>query len=213
MENKVTIFQEIYQNYMKQISLLDLRAIAQKADVEWSRDSLFLPLFGKPHKISKNKILDPSGKEPNHSVKVVLCKYLLLYPFSYPKDDTLVSYKDFPDAAPFVHAFHNNAEMNIAKTFSGRLNALREACLKLGGCKPSINWAYHLQMKFDALPKIPILLLFNDADDEFPAQCLLLFERRAEKYLDMECLAILGWLLAGYLCELLENTPVRDRDV
>jgi dienelactone hydrolase len=64
-------------------------------------------------------------------------------------------------------------------------------------------------MRFDALPKIPILLLFNDADDEFPAQCLLLFERRAEKYLDMECLAILGWLLAGYLCELSENGQVR----
>ena len=213
MKSKSPIFQEIYLNYMKQISRLDLRTIAQKADIEWSRESLFLPLFEKPHKISKNEIFDPSGKEPNHSVKVVLCKYLLLYPSNYPKDDTLVSYKDFPDAAPFVDAFHNNAEMNIAKTFSGRLNALREACLKLGGYKPSINWAYHLQMRFDALPKIPILLLFNDADEEFPAQCLLLFERRAEKYLDMECLAMLGWLLTGYLCELSENTSLRDRYV
>lgn len=42
-------------------------------------------------------------------------------------------------------------------------------------------------------------MLFNDGDDEFSARCLVLFERRAEKYLDMERLAIVGWLLADYL--------------
>jgi hypothetical protein len=36
------------------------------------------------------------------------------------------------------------------------------------------------------------LLLFNDKDDEFPAQCSVLFERRAQKFLDMECLAMVG---------------------
>ncbi|CAN2041866.1 hypothetical protein GMMP15_50054 [Candidatus Magnetomoraceae bacterium gMMP-15] len=35
-------------------------------------------------------------------------------------------------------------------------------------------------------------MLFNDADDEFEAKCSVLFERRAEKYLDLECLAMLG---------------------
>ncbi len=54
-------------------------------------------------------------------------------------------------------------------------------------------------MQFDALPKIPVLLLFNDGDDEFPAQCSVLFERRAENYLDMECLAMAGMLLSEYL--------------
>jgi hypothetical protein len=54
-------------------------------------------------------------------------------------------------------------------------------------------------MKFDPLPHIPILLLFNDTDEEFPAQCLLLFERRTETYLDVESMAILAWLLTDYL--------------
>jgi hypothetical protein len=49
------------------------------------------------------------------------------------------------------------------------------------------------------LPKIPVLLLFDDADEEFPAQCKVLFERRAEHYLDPECLAILGMLLSDFL--------------
>jgi hypothetical protein len=44
-----------------------------------------------------------------------------------------------------------------------------------------------------------MLLLFNDADEEFPADCKVLFEKRAESYLDMECVAIIGMLLAEFL--------------
>jgi hypothetical protein len=44
-----------------------------------------------------------------------------------------------------------------------------------------------------------MLLLFNDKDDEFPAQCSVLFEKRAEKFLDMECLAMVGMHFFEYL--------------
>jgi hypothetical protein len=64
-------------------------------------------------------------------------------------------------------------------------------------------------MQFNALPKIPVLMLFNDTDDEFPAQCAVLFERRAEKYLDMECLAMVGMLLFEYLKLAVDNPVVR----
>lgn len=199
MGSDVSIFEGIYRDYLRQVSRLDLRSVAQEVGAEYRDANVILPLFGKPHRISEIRILGPAGEEPSHAVKVVLCKYLLLHPKSEPDDDTWVSYKDFRDGAPFADAFHNNAEAAIAKKFTGRVGVLKESCLRLGGYDPGVGWAYNLVMMFDALPKLPILLLFNDADEEFPAQCLLLFERRAEQYLDMECLAILGWLLAERL--------------
>jgi len=45
-------------------------------------------------------------------------------------------------------------------------------------------------------------MLYNDADDEFPATCSVLFERRAERYLDPECLAMVGALLFASLKKL-----------
>ena len=54
-------------------------------------------------------------------------------------------------------------------------------------------------MKFDVLPRIPLLLLFNDADEDFPAHCSVLFEKRADTFLDAECLAIAGRLLFNKL--------------
>jgi len=44
-------------------------------------------------------------------------------------------------------------------------------------------------------------MLFNDADDEFSATCSVLFEQRAENYLDPECLAMVG----RRLCTNLKN--------
>jgi len=76
---------------------------------------------------------------------------------------------------------------------------MEKASKALGGYPPGIKATYDLAMQFDALPQVPILMLFNDADDEFPGKCSLLFERHVEKYLDAECLAMVGNLLFAYL--------------
>ena len=80
----------------------------------------------------------------------------------------------------------------LPKIFREKPDALEAACVKLGGEKPDLELSYQVIMKLPALPKVPLLLLCNDRDEEFPAQCSLLFEQRAEKYLDMECLAMVG---------------------
>jgi hypothetical protein len=198
-EQKAPVFDQIYQDYLRRLGQINLHTIASKIGTEMEGDSILIPLFGQSYKVSPKGILDPSGKEPIHSVKVVLCQYLLHVPASQPGGEDWVSYKDFKDATPFVGGFQNNTEKAIAKNFAGRLEALRRACVHLGGKDPNLNWGYQLSMKFDPLPHIPMLLLFNDADEEFLPQCLLLFERRAETYLDMESMAILAWLLTDDL--------------
>ena len=200
-EQNASVFEQTYRDYLKQLRQVDLQKIANRIGVEIEGDSILVPLFGQLYRISSTGIMDSSGKEPIHSVKVVLCQYLLHAPAVGPEEKDWVSYKDFRDASPFVGGFQKNTEKAIAKNFAGRLETLRRACLRLGGRDPGLGWGYQLSMKFDPLPQVPILLLFNDTDEEFSAQCLLLFERRAEKYLDMESMAILAWLLTDSLSQ------------
>jgi hypothetical protein len=47
--------------------------------------------------------------------------------------------------------------------------------------------------------RIGLLLVFNDQDEDFPAQCRALFQRHAEFYLDPESLAMTGAALAKTL--------------
>ena len=196
---KSSVFEETYSNYLAQIAELDFKKIAERLGAEVIGDELIIPVFGEPIRISTAGISGPSGTRPNFSVCVILFKYLLLCPGDDPLENDWVSFKDFKDSAPFSGAFVNYTEAPLAKYFSGRLKDLEAACCDIHGHPPVTTFSYDLCMQFNALPKIPVLLLFNDGDDEFPAQCMLLFERRAENYLDMECLAMVGMLLFEYL--------------
>jgi hypothetical protein len=79
------------------------------------------------------------------------------------------------------------------------MDKLERQCRALGGRPWDTDVSCQLAFQFRALPRVPVFLLFNDADEDFPAQCTLLFQRDAASYLDMECLAMVGATLAARL--------------
>ena len=196
---KDSIYEKHYRDYLAQISRLNLKALANPLGIDVQKDEAIISFFKQPHIVSAKGIIGPSGKRPNYAVSVILFKYLLLCPDHEPFESDWTSYRDFKDAVPLVNNFMNTVERPISRHFAGRLDELQKAAKCLSGRSPDIELCYDVSVCFDALPKVPTLLLFNDKDDEFPAQCSVLFEKRADKFLDMECLAIVGMLLSGYL--------------
>lgn len=200
MLEQSSVFEKIHQDYLGQIANMDWAGLADRLGVAVEGDTLVIPLFEVPYRVSRQDIFDSHGNRPHHAVNVILFKYLLLCPSNAPQGSDWVTFRHFKDAAPIVGGFFTNAERPISLAFEGRLSELSQACTALGGRPPEgIDFSVDLAMRFDALPKVPILLLFNDRDVDFPAKCSILFERQAEKYLDMECLAMLGWILADRL--------------
>ena len=200
---KSSIFEKTYRDYLSQVHKLNLAGKEDILGIRLSEDEIRVPLFQREFTVLPTGIVDASGNQPLHAVSVLLCRYLILCPDVEPIEGAeWVSYKDFLDAAPFVGGFVNNTEKAISKNFSGKVNLLKQACNRLGGFCADDGLTYDLSMQIRPLPKIPLYLLFNDADEEFPADCRVLFERRAEKYLDMECLAIVGWLFSDYLMQI-----------
>ncbi|MCU0598617.1 MAG: DUF3786 domain-containing protein [Desulfobacterales bacterium] len=200
---KAPIFEKVYRDYLDQVSGLNLAGKAELLGISIEEDGIRVPVFRREYHVTPAGIMDADKNQPLHAISVLLCRYLILCPEREPANGReWVSYKDFMNATPFVSGFVNNTEKAIAKHFSGKLIALEDACLKLGGIQVSDGLSYDLSIQVSCLPKIPLYLLFNDADDEFPAECRVLFERRAEQYLDMECLAISGWLLTDYLMQI-----------
>ena len=205
MTTKDSIFEKTYKDYIAQVAEIDLESIEQKLGVEVEGNEIIIPLFGKPHKVTKNGIIDPSGNQPSLDICVICCKYLLLCPDVYPNEKEWVSFRGLKDSGPLTVFFANDVERAISEYFAGRLGGMKKACKTLGGYSPDIEVTYDLSMQFDALPQVPVILLFNDADDEFPAKSSVLFERRAEDYLDPECLAMVGRLLFTYLKKVSKN--------
>ena len=198
---KSPIFEKTYQDYLAQIADLNLIEFEDRLGIEVIEDKARIPFFGRPYTVSRQGIQGPEGRKPHLSTCVILCKYLLMCPPSAPQETNWVTFKDFKDAAPLIHSFATTVSDPIARMFSGRPAALESACKNIGGYPPAETFPYDVGIQFDALPRIPLLLLFNDRDEEFPARCSILFQKRTEAYLDMECVAMVGMLLYNYLSD------------
>ena len=205
------VFDEIYKKYLAEVSEIDFSRVSSRLGIEIDGDAAIIPFYGIPYRVSGKGVLDESKRRPIHAVSVILCKYLLLCPKEISADGSeWIRYHNFKNAAPFAGGFRNTAEQPISKTFSGRLENLEKACMALGGYNSDAPIDCDLAIRFPALPKLSLLMLFNDQDDEFPADCSILFEKRSDTYLDMECLAMLGMVLAVWLKN---GTDYRDGNI
>ncbi len=201
MHQNSEIFEKNYMEYCAQIANFNFISLKEKLRIKQDGNQIIIPFFDNDYFVSKEGIVDKSGTRPGYMVCVILSKYLLLCPESSHYDKNWVSFKDFKKTSHFlnVNYFASDTEKPIVQHFSGRLDALTMACEKFGGLPYDIEISYDLVMRFDALPRISLLLLFNDSDEEFPAHCSVLFQKQAEYYLDPESLAMTSAFLAKNL--------------
>ena len=198
--NLSPVFEKTYHHYLAELAGIDFAFVEKRLGIRIEERTAMIPFFNRKYRIDKNGVADMDGKKAPFDISVILLKYLMLCPKDPPTDKRWVAFREIKGAAPLIGYFSNEVEKVISKRFSGRFNALKKAAERLQGYPPENEFPYLFSARFDALPQIRLLMLFNDADDEFQAHCSVLFEKRSEAYLDPECLAIIGARLAGGLC-------------
>ena len=102
-----------------------------------------------------------------------------------------VPYRDFSEGRGFAPYIKAHIEDPMARAFTGRLSALVERIEALGGVPCPVESRPDASMVVPAFPAIPVLTLFWDRDEEFPASLQFLFDRTASLSLDMESLAVI----------------------
>ncbi len=204
------IFETHYGEYMNSLAVLDLERIAPILGLESHAEEYTLSLFDHRYTISHQGIWDEHRQPPSYTTFVIMAKYLARCPAREHQDPQWAAFKDFKRESHFtnVNYFASDTEQKIAQAFSGNLQALSRAARRLGGVCGDSTLSYDLVMQFQALPRIALLLLFNDGDDDFPPYSTVLFWRQAEYYLDPESLAMTSALLAKQLTTQLETGVV-----
>jgi len=204
MSQEAAVFEETYNDYLSRLSAIDLADAAVCLGATMDEGRAIIPFLNRTYRVSKEGITRDDGQRPQLGTCVILSRYLLMCPLSEPTNTAWASYRDFKDSGPLATYWANDVEGALVEAFAGRLDDLAKAAEALGGYPPGEDFPYDACHRFDALPKIPMLLLFNDVDDEFPAKCTVLFQSSAEVYLDGECLGMLGAQLAGRLVFLVQ---------
>jgi hypothetical protein len=196
---KNPVFEETYQNYLAEINRIDFLSRAELLGVKREGEQLIVPLYDKTYNVSAAGIVAENGETANPAVRVILSKYILScreYDRSQP--DPLMTYRDFRGASPLVSYFTTNTNKTLVDSFSGKIDELKMKCLAIGGVERS-DRSYDCSFLFYALPRIPVIVNFNDKDDLFDPSCSVLYRASAANFLDMECLAMTGTLLSGKL--------------
>ena len=189
------VYEQTYHRYLQDLATLDLEERAAATGGHFEGGHLSLPFLERLCRVSREGIAYEDGRRPNLALCVILFKYILMSPASPPGKMEWAAYRNFRDAAPLAGSFSANSEHPIAAKWAGDPKGLEQACTRFAGLPLASELSYDLVIRFQALPRLPLLLLFNDAEEVFPADCRLLFEQQAACYLDMECLAMVAMLL------------------
>ena len=142
------------------------------------------------------QVFDAQGKElPSFHHAIVM--YYLDSAGAVPPTGKWISFADLPDGRVYNSAFQGNTGDTLVKAFGFDVDALNDACEKLGGTAQSGygDAAY----VFPALPRIPVMVNYWCGDEDFPSTCKLLFDESVRHFLPTEACAILGGMLARKL--------------
>ncbi|MDH4140140.1 MAG: DUF3786 domain-containing protein [Coriobacteriia bacterium] len=130
---------------------------------------------------------------PDHVLALIV--YHLAVSDGTPPSGREVSFAELPDGTFYVQAFRGYTSSVIVRRFADAPEKLDAAVRALGG--EALEAASDSAWRIPALPRVPVTLLWWDADDEFESRAELLFDESAHHHLPTDGCAILGsWLTA-----------------
>jgi len=163
-----------------------------------SKGQLALALWGRPIRITCPEwIAYPKGGDQRLSAfDQALLLYYLTTANGQPLRRKWIAFSDLPDGRFYNQAFQGYTGKELARTFQDDRVAFESAALAIGGVRHMLGDA---AFAFLALPRVPLLAVYWQGDEDFPSSCQVLFDAAASHYLPTDAYAILGSTLTRRL--------------
>ncbi|MGY5852236.1 MAG: DUF3786 domain-containing protein [Candidatus Thorarchaeota archaeon] len=121
-----------------------------------------------------------------------------LYYYSKAKDDGIagewVKFNSLQGSFACRYSYNEDTLKALTSAFVEKREKLFEALERIGGKRVDYGDA---AFEISFLPKVKVLVVFEDEDEEFPASVRMLFDKNSILYLPHEMLGDIGWLLAS----------------
>jgi len=168
----------------------EVMARAAAVDYDPERQVFFVPYLGVTYSI-KYPEGTSAGEKEIHLARCTLLLHYLAGATGRPVAGKWVSFREIPGGNDYFPVFNRDAVQPLLDFFGQRPETLAQAAQKVGAqVQPSRG---HLSFLFHPLPRVPLVLNFWEADDEFPASANFLFDAGVIENLpiyDLKVLAI-----------------------
>ncbi|MBI4857879.1 MAG: DUF3786 domain-containing protein [Acetobacterium woodii] len=199
----------IYEALLPKLAKCDLRESAARFGLNIDSDGqIAINFLKRDYLISNTGVTQVDGKPVNINNRSILIHYVL----SQGAGEPVYSFKPlFRMTTIFSSGDTGKASMMDApliKTFGNDVDKLAETVMKLGGKSESSQEPYSQCWIMDVLPKIPVKIIFREADEDFPVEIQTQFDESAPDFLEFECLAFLCGCLVRALIKTAEYGTV-----
>ena len=187
-------FEQVAAVLEKEAVTLDLRKTAETTGCRFEttdgKESIVVRMLGRDYELQKEGLFENSLPCRDVWAKIIICDYLRRLG-TRPLTGDLITLGHFPHTASLVKTFQGNAEKKISERFGKDVHGLKQRCSELGSRGTSGLVKADFSCRFDLLPHVQLFLSFWQADEEFDADCKLLFDSSASDHIDIEYLAYL----------------------
>jgi len=190
-------YQRVYEQLIPRLEAVDWPETADGIGARADGEGLQFEIFTHPVRVDVGGVTARGPADLPVAMRII-CGHYVLRGGGGRLEGEWVSYRDFKDEAPFYASYHRLVDVALGRTFSGRGPELLRAARALGAFTVD-DIPGDVALGFLALPRVPLRLSFYEADEDFEAEARVLFDRGADGFLDMECLAVTGYLLAKLL--------------
>ena len=183
---------EAREKALHELKALDPSWMASRSGASYSFfDQTFkVPFMGEEYTVSYpgGTVTRTDGSPADGAAELIILHYLV-GAHGTPVREQWVSYRDLPGARYHEPAFVAEVERPLSLGLAGRLGTLRG--WRERNARP-VELPGDEAFAWDVLPRVPLLIIFNEEDEEFPASARVLFDASASCYLPTEDLSVLA---------------------
>jgi hypothetical protein len=186
-------YDRIYSDLLPELARCDLAESATRLGLKLlSTGEVAAQLCGREYLITNRGVEAADGQAVNVNYRSILAYYILAKGSGEVEHSwvSLGRISGMPDG----QKTHDKGMLlrPLVRELGAHYDRFQCAARKLGGiAEPDSGDGAHV-WSFQLLPKIPVRLMFYEADEEFPADIQLFFDRSARRFLEYECLAFLA---------------------
>jgi hypothetical protein len=195
----------------RRASSMDLADAARRVggdlEGEGARRALRLPYFGGWVRILPDRIENHRGEPLERLEQVLIYNHLAQGGVRLPTGRWR-AFHELPNTVSKVKSMRAHVEAPLAERFQGRREMLRSAARAMGGeAYAAGGHSADEACRFDALPRVPVLLLFWEGEpaEDLAAEVKLLFDETVGEHLDIESILFLGERICRGLCAISRN--------
>jgi hypothetical protein len=158
---------------------------------ENGRPYLTFSFFVQKVMVFKDEVRYPIGANPNPWDAILLYNFIASSGKA-PPTGTWINFQSLPNSVSKAKTL-TRLEKELADHFAGQVDQLWRQAAVLGSVPAEASENVDFQGVFHPLPRVPVLLLFWDAEpeEEFQAQAHFLFDSTVSDFLDLESLLFL----------------------